>query len=385
MALGGGAAAVSTSVLLRQLRGPRALTAVGDAYDRLAASTDLPVTSRRRWLQAWTDTFPQWSPWLVALEQEGRLVAVAPLAFRTRAWGMDVVLLGHGPTDDARLPAEPGQAERLARAVVHVLPAGGWRLRLNQVPRGDDVVRALCERLDQVEVTPGQGMPHVRAHGRDLDAHLSRNTRKALAKIRNRLRARGLEPAFRWTSDAADVEVLLPDLARVHRERDLSLGRLPEHDAPSVAAFYREVLLRHARAGELELLTLHLDGDLAAYVCGFRDGRTFRVWDNRLSPRWAAVSAGRLANTEALRRVVMGDDYDVLDWMRGEEPYKLQSATEVVPTSVVTAWSSPVLARVDRLLLGAEDRGRRVLRQAPGMLALHRRLRAVAARPPDLS
>ena len=88
------------------------------------------------------------------------------------------------------------------------------------------------------------------------------------------------------------------------------------------------------------------------------------------------MSAGRLANTEALRRVVTGEDYDELDWMRGEEPYKLQSATEVVPTVSVTAWSSTGLRHADRLKCRTADLARGSLRRVPGALALKRRLLA---------
>jgi len=356
-------------IAVRSRSGPSALDVEG--LDALLAQ--LPFTSRRRWLQAWADTHPDWDPWLVTVEDGGLLVAAAPLARRRRGPLCEVVLLGHGPTDDARLPARTSAAaQALADAVLDGLK-GAWRLRLQQVPVDDPVVAALAARLRHVRLDAAQGMPLVRIGERDLNGYLSKNTRKALAKISNRLKAAGLEPELRWTRDPDEVVALLPELERVHRERDLELGRRPDHDDPQSAAFYRTVIERHARAGEVDLLTLRLDGDLAAFVCGFRDGRALRSWDNRLSPRWAELSAGRIANTEALRHVVQGGEYDALDWMRGEEPYKLQSATEVVPTAVLTAWSALALRRADELGVRAAA----AARTSPHLTRVGKRVRAL--------
>jgi len=363
---------------VRHRRGRHALDDIGRDYDRLAERTGAPVTACRRWLQAWIDTYRDWEPWLV-LVGDGELQAVAPLARRRRLGVVEVVMLGHGPSDESRLPVvSRGAAEILADAVVAGLPWGtGWRMRLEQLPAGDPVLTALCRRLPHVRLEAGDGMPLVRVTERDPARYLSKNTRKSLAKIHNRLRERGLSPDVRWTSDPAEVAALLPELARVHRERDLTLGRRPDHSDPRAAAFYREVITRHAVAGQIDLLTLRLDGDLAAFVCGFRDGRTLRSWDNRLAPRWAELSAGRLANTETLLRVVTGDGYDCLDWMRGEEPYKLQSATEVVATSALSAWSSAARRRAGDA--GAAGRAglRRLKRGSPLLSSVVGRARSL--------
>jgi len=357
-------------ITVRSHWGPRALDVEG--LDALLEG--LPFTSRRRWLQAWADTHPDWEPWLVTVQEAGRLAAAAPLARRRRGPLCEVVLLGHGPTDDARLPARtPEAAQALAAAIAGALKKGTWRLRLQQVPVDDPVVGALAARLGHVRLEAAQGMPLVRITDRELNSYLSKNTRKSLAKIGNRLKAADLEPELRWTRDADEVVALLPELERVHRERDLDLDRRPDHDDPRAAAFYRTVIERHARAGEIDLLTLRLGGDLAAFVCGFRDGRALRSWDNRLSPRWSELSAGRIANTEALRHVVLGGEYDALDWMRGEEPYKLQSATEVVPTAALTAWSSLALRRADELGVRAAA----AARTSPHLTRVGKRVRAL--------
>src|SRR5262249_59834162 len=49
----------------------------------------------------------------------------------------------------------------------------------------------------------------------------------------------------------------------------------------------------HAVRGELEVATLRLDGQLAAYVVALTDGPTYRVFDGRFAPAWRRYSPGR--------------------------------------------------------------------------------------------
>jgi CelD/BcsL family acetyltransferase involved in cellulose biosynthesis len=212
-------------------------------------------------------------------------------------------------------------------------------------------------------VTPGQGMPIVAVGDRSIGTYLSRNARSAENKARNRLTRDGRTLTERWVTDPEDVGAAVPGMSAIHRARDRQLGRVSDHDDPRRARFYAEVLTEHADRGELDLLLVEIDATLAAYVAAFRDGRTLRVWDNRVSPEWADYSAGRLANHAAIRRVVLDGDYDVLDWMRGEESYKLSSATEIIATSTLEAWSSPVA----RAPYAAKDAGGRLLRRLPAM------------------
>src|SRR4051812_21032580 len=103
---------------VRQLRGRDSLHQAGEDLDSLLEATGAPFTARRPWLQSFADTHPGWEPWLVLVEDGQAVVAAAPLAQRRRAGVLEVTMLGHGPTDDARLPAcSPGAASSLARAI----------------------------------------------------------------------------------------------------------------------------------------------------------------------------------------------------------------------------------------------------------------------------
>ena len=331
---------------LRELAGATALEACAADYDALCDAVRAPVTARRAWLQTWADCYPDWEPWVFVVDDAAGPVAAAALARSRRAGFVRVVGLGHGPSDEARLPAvDQAAAVRLADGVTAALGRLGrpWQLHVEQLPPADPAPAALAARLPVGRVVAGDGMPQITVHpSRELRRHVSRNTRSALAKARNRIAAAGLEERLVWTSDPAAIAAAMPELAAVHRARDHSLGRRSDHDDPRAARFHREVLLRHARAGEVELLTLRLGDRLAAYVAAFCDGAALRVWDNRLEPSFAHLSAGRIANAEAVAHVVADQRYAVLDWMRGEESYKLSNATTVVPTCDVWGFSSRV-------------------------------------------
>lgn len=332
----------------RELSGSAALRELGARYDELCTDVDAPVTARRLWLETWASCYADHEPWLVLVEDGSDLVAAAALARRRRAGLTSVVGLGHGPSDAARLPARDNQAAaRLAGAVTAGLRSlgGPWQLHLEQLPASDPVGTALDELLQVTELTAGDGMPMVEVGPeRELRRHVSRNTRSAVSRARNRITDTGLDLALAWISDPAEIAAALPDVNAVHRARDVQLGRRSDLDDPRATQFHRNVIQQHADVGQVELLTLRLSGDLAAYVVAFADGRALRVWDNRVSPKYAHLSAGRIANAEAVTHVVTGDTYDVLDWMRGEEPYKLSSATTVVPTLELRAWSSTTAA-----------------------------------------
>lgn len=356
-----------------ELRGAAALSQLGPRLDALLADVEAPLTCRRPWLQAWVDAYRDAEPWVLAVESpDGSLAAVAALAVRRRGPLVRVTALGDGPSDETRLPARnAAAAEELAAGVAAGLRAlrRPWDLRVEQLPPQCAVANALAQRLPLAVREDGDGLPRVDLDpGGDWRRHSSKNARQSERTARNKLAALGVGVDERWTTDPDEIERALPALLEVHRARDLALGRRPDHDDPRALAFYTSVVRVHARAGQVELLQLLLDGQLAAYTLGFRDGRSFAVWDARLSPDAAQFSAGRLANATALRQVMADSAYDVLDWMRGEEPYKLQSATRVDGTQRLRAWSSPAARLPDRVWTTVKD-ARRTSRVAARLAA----------------
>jgi hypothetical protein len=120
------------------------------------------------------------------------------------------------------------------------------------------------------------------------------------------------------------------------------------------------VILEHAARGQVELTTLRLRGELAAYVLCFLDGGAYRMWNCRLAPAWSRYGAGRIANDAALERALADAGATEFDWMRGAEPYKLGLSNHVEHALDLRAWSSPAL----RSLLDSRRRFKRLIKNA---------------------
>jgi CelD/BcsL family acetyltransferase involved in cellulose biosynthesis len=132
------------------------------------------------------------------------------------------------------------------------------------------------------------------------------------------------------------------------------------------------VVLDHADREEVELTTLRLDGQLAAYVLCFRDGGAYRMWSCRVAPAWLRYGVGRLANNAALEHALSDQDSTAFDWMRGDEGYKQSMANHIEQAQDVLAWSSLTVRavtdaprRLKALLIDSADRYPAVERVLP--------------------
>ena len=145
------------------------------------------------------------------------------------------------------------------------------------------------------------------------------------------------------TSDPAAVRRLLPELVAIHRARDHGHGRRSDLDDDARRLFYIRVICRLADAGAIDIPTLWLDGRLAAFFVGIRDGSTYRSWDGRMSSAWPNLPLGRVLRTELIGALLADPSLTAVDWMRGELQHKMQSVSHVLHTQQLLAESSPLL------------------------------------------
>jgi CelD/BcsL family acetyltransferase involved in cellulose biosynthesis len=359
---------------VRTLVGPDVLESLGTAFDDLAAATGSPVTARRPWLQTWVRCHPGWQP--VAFEAgdgSGRLDGAVLLASRRRHGFVEVVALGHGPSDQARLPARsPEAADALAAAVARHLRGQPlpWRLRVAQLPVGDGVARRLAKRLPHAALIDAEDSPRIEFGAEQgLEAYTSCNTRKANRKALNRIAKAGLSASFDCLRGPREIHAVLPELERVRRARDAALRRPGGLDDEQTACFFRSILVEHAEHGEAEVTTLRLDGEVAAYVLAFLDGPSYRMWGTSVAPDWDHYSAGRLIVYHTIERALeLGcDEYD---YMRGLERYKLSNATSIVPAHTLVAYSSALV----RSAFWTAERPRSLRRQLSAYKRRHPRV-----------
>ena len=367
----------------RVLVGADAVAALPRLAD-LHAATDTPITARSTWLTAWARSRPAAVPRLVLVEDEGAVVAAAPLAVLAGRVLSRVVAWGHEDSDAVRLPAvDAAAADRLAAALAADLRSlrGPWVLRLEQLPADDPVVTALTGRHDGLDRVVGDGSPVTRfGPDRSLAAHLSRNGRRTVNSARNRVARAGVSLDVAVATGPDEVRRLLPAIVELRRARDHALGRPSAVDRPERYAFFTTALPDLAAAGELELSTAHVDGQLAAYVVGLRDGGWLRLWDGRFDPRWYDLGIGRILDAEVLTRALADPALCGLDWMRGEEEYKARAANDVVAACHLVGASSSAVAAATSALPRARGRARALLDAHPGLRRRYVALKRVALR-----
>jgi CelD/BcsL family acetyltransferase involved in cellulose biosynthesis len=333
-------------------------------FDRLAQRLGLPLTARLDYLGRFAAAHPEWRPWVVAVTgADGEWQAGALLARRRRYGLTRITGLGHQVCDHGRLPAtDAAAATVLAEAIavgLAVLP-GPWTLRLEQLPADDPVARLLAARLRHAEIVAGVGLPRIDlSAGPEPATYLTKKYRQQVEAARRRFAAAGVRPRLVHLRTPAEVEPVLADLLEIRRSRDRAALYRRELDDERRAGWWRAAMLHFAELGQLELTVLDVGaGPPAGYNAALLDGTSYRCWDGRINPAWHQQWPGQLLFGELLPRVIADPRWSEIDYLRGETPFKLRTATDVVPTSHLLAWSSASV----RLASGAPGAARGRLR-----------------------
>lgn len=324
---------------LIELTGPSALDEGAAWLDHAHEVVGTSLLGRRASLQSWMGAFSGWESWLLAwIDGADEVRAVAPLARRRVRGGVEVIAIGDDALDESPLVAcDDVAAHGLASGMAGALRSQRcrWRLCLRRLPVRCPLADALVQQLSPVVMFPDSRRPVLRfTDDRPPRGWLTRNVANALSKAQNRIAREGHALDVGWEP----IDDRLPELLMIHRERDVDLRGATLLDDAQEAAFYQSVVMHHG--SHWRLLTVRVDGSLAAYALCLHDGSTLRVWDNRVSPRYKRYSAGLIANAELVQRAAVDASVDAVDWGSGEQRYKTSLSNELVATNVLVAWSS---------------------------------------------
>jgi CelD/BcsL family acetyltransferase involved in cellulose biosynthesis len=189
-------------------------------------------------------------------------------------------------------------------------------------------------------------------HG--INDYLSRNTRSAVAKARNRVLKHGHQLDVNWLSDASAIADSMDEIVELRQARDEQMRRAAP-DANRELQVFRSTVEGHAAGGRTRLLTVRIDSELAAFALCFLTAGTLWVYANSVSPEFTVYSAGTIANSEVVRYAFTDPTVTALSWGAGIQRYKLSGNIDVSTSRSLTAWSS----RPVELLIRA---GRRIRR-----------------------
>jgi hypothetical protein len=330
----------------RVLHGRGILAQLGEGFDALARECRAPVTAQRLWLQTWIQSYRQYHPVAVGVFGENQtLAAVALFGVRRRRVGTAVVALGHGASDQGRVYAiDAAAAGELAVAVTVWLRSlrRPWQMTLAQLPAEDEAVRALRKALPYHVVVPAAGSPMVVFSGdRSAGQYITPNYRGQAKNKWNRMVKHGLAPEIEILTSAAKIASALPHVMEIAKIRQEELTGRRSLDQSADAGFFRAVVLEHALRGDVELMLLRIGGEIGAYSLTFRDGAAARMWSSHYHPKWSCYSPGHILSRALVERCAACAEINVLDWMKGLEPYKLRTANHIESAQALCAWSGP--------------------------------------------
>jgi CelD/BcsL family acetyltransferase involved in cellulose biosynthesis len=342
---------------VRVLEGPGILRELAADFETLATRCRAPVSARPLWLEAWIQSYPKYRPVAIGVhDREFGLTALALLAIRNDRFGAEIVALGHGASDQSRLYAvDAASAAELAVAVRKWLASLSrrWRLCLAQLPAGIEL-DAWARHFPYHLVRPGADSPVIRfGDDRSIGIYLSPNYRGQAKNKWNRLVKHGLDPSLRVLSSPAEIAAALPSVMAIAATRQEELTGRRKLDKPEHAGFFRNIVTLHAECGEVELMVLHVRGEIAAYALTFLDNGIARMWSSHYDPQWATYSLGHIVTRELVQRFAGSPAFEALDWMKGMEPYKLRSANHIEPAHSFHAWPTQAELAAARLSLWA--------------------------------
>jgi hypothetical protein len=321
------------------LHGRDSIEAFDGAIDELARRCNAPVTARWAWLRASMDHDGLQASACLLTGFGGGLRGAAVVLHHLDGAGVRHVRLASGGDghrasllavdDDAAYALGEGLAEMLAAS------DGPVSVRLGPLPCNDLRLQNLLDAFRGATVsTTVDVIPAVRTEGPDIGDYLTHGMRRTLRKSHNRLTTDGVVAQFTTTTDAEEIIARLPEVAAVSRERDHAGGRESMLDDEAGLRRWTLRLTDLARLCHLELNTLLLDGEPAAYVLGVQDGRAYRLIEGRFVMAWKRYAPGRLLEAHVLQRVLQDSDLDELDWMTSVAPETLIAAN--AGTDVVT-------------------------------------------------
>jgi Acetyltransferase (GNAT) domain len=338
---GTGTAPRQSGVSVEASYGRGAVAALAGELNALAVSCDTPLTARPSWSLVAGNTSAYLRPWvLMARDVDGTPVGAVvlldqiqdPRAVLTTLAGTDGGHRGAILTRDTTVALALGDALRGVLDGQSSPPT----VVLGPLPAGSALVDAFSAGLGGSRQDAAAAVPVIRrSAGTDPEDYLAAGMRRTLRKSANRLDTDGRQAQTRFTSDPAEILSALRQLEYVHRNRDHVHGRISDLDDAVRHGAWRGRVQNLAEVGLLELATLEIDGELAAYTLGVFDGPVYRLLEGRFVTQWARYSPGRLLEAAVVQRAMDNDAITTFDWMTSVAPESLLGRNDEDPMVLV--------------------------------------------------
>lgn len=255
---------------------------------------------------------------LIAVEREGRLLGLLPLAVHRKEGCDQIVRFAGAPHNDMTdLMVLPGSSPDVAVAALGTLQRlheDGYLLQLDALDP-DGALAAAGPPVDSLEWGTDESAPIV-----DLKAPWHSGASRQRRKQWER-KLRRLSEAHAVDFRVIDGPRMIEELALfgyLREERRLATSREP--DLPP-APFFEAVVHRLCNSGACVFFEMMIDGVPVARDLYLLDSSVAMMWLRALDPAWQATPCGHLL----LRRtaeLLAETGYETLDLGRGAETYK---------------------------------------------------------------
>jgi CelD/BcsL family acetyltransferase involved in cellulose biosynthesis len=270
------------------------------------------------WLLPWWQTFHPGELHAIAVLEDSRLLALAPL-YRD---GERLLPIGIALSDYLDVLADPRAPHALCALVPAMLDLAGWEeCSLEDLPPGAAALAMpapefCAERVSTHCACPVLVLPQCLE--RLADAVPAGKLRK-VRMSRHRADRRGGLAIEAVGIDA--LEVFLRELLRLHAARWQGRGGSAVLSGEGVEAFLAAATPQLLESHLARLFLLRLGGHCAGAYFGLSDGRRAYAWLGGFDPRFARESPGTLLIAHAIEAAV-SEGCREFHFLRGRERYK---------------------------------------------------------------
>jgi CelD/BcsL family acetyltransferase involved in cellulose biosynthesis len=291
--------------------------------------------------QSWEWNFTWWKHHgsagdlrLIVVEDDGRLLGVAPLYLARRFRGIPLRhlrFIAHKRADYLDFLVRPGFETTFFRELFRHLrdKRRGWQfLEVRDLPDNSPnlpfVQREAAETPSLLHLEPGEQcvtLPLMSTFEEHL-AGLSKRFRKDVGYYRRSFE-RNFASEFRAVSAPSEIPAALNDVIAVYKARWQEQKGATEYDDEEAARFEREISQVLSAAGMYQLYVLYADKKPAAAILAYVRNNRCYVERFAHSPEFHKYSVGTVLLAMAIEHAI-ARGWTEFDLMRGAEDYKFR-------------------------------------------------------------
>ena len=300
---------------------------VGAAWQRLweRVPEATPFASPA-WLVPWARHYAPGRCWVACASADGELVACLPVFW----WQERVLLAGTGPSDHGAglfMPGVEARAGELLGAALTAISGPIERVELQQLEPASPLLAmpSLAGWTDSVE--HGDACPVLPLGGSEPMEHVPKRMRRNWRYALHTLERAGARLEL---VTAPDVGEAVADLERLHRLRWAERGERGVLADPLLQRLVADAASALDDAGMLRLHRLRLDGQSVAVLLALNGDRRTCCYLSGFDPAFARLSPVTALIGATIEQAAREGDVAV-DFLRGEEPYKLAWGATAAP------------------------------------------------------